>query len=221
MKTLKELLGEELHKQVVEKTPELQLVIIEKGQKAFIHKEGETPIITNNGEWIPKEKFNNKLDEIKTLKAETETYKSEVGNLKKLAGDNEEMKTKITSLESDIEANKTESGKRETDIAKKFAVKDALRDAKVKHPALLLKEIDLEKIELDSDGKVRHIDDHIKPLKEQYPDLFGEVKLKGNDPLKPTDLPDGHITKEQFMNWSESERAANIDKVNESSKHWK
>ncbi len=221
MKPLKELLGDDLYKQVVEKTPELQLVIVEKGQKAFIHKEGETPVISNNGEWIPKEKFNNEREKVKTLTAETETYKTEVGNLKKAVGDNEGLKTKITDLEAGIEANKTESGKRETSIAKKYAVKDALRDLKVKHPALLLKEIDLEKVELDDEGKVKHFDDHVKPLKETYPDLFGEVKLKGIVPIKDPTLPEGHITREQFDKMSESERIANTEKVNESVKHWK
>ena len=221
MKTLKELLGADLHTQVVEKTPALQLVIVEKGQKAFIHKEGETPVITNNGEWIPKEKFNSELDKIKALKKEAETYQTEIGKLKKLAGDNEGLTTKITELETSIENNKEASGKRETDITKKFAMKDALRDLKVKHPSLLLKSISLEEIELDSSGKIKHLDDIVKPLKESYPDLFGEVKLKGTDPVKPLTLPEGHITKEQFDKMSQAEKLENSDKINESVKNWK
>jgi len=51
---------------------------------------------------------------------------------------------------------------------------------------LLLKSIDLSKLEVDTDGKAKNIESLIKPIKENYKDFFGEVKNIG---VQPKNIP--------------------------------
>ena len=175
LKKLKELIGEEAFKKV-----EADL--------------GKKDLIINDGEYIPKEKFNEKLDEIKDLKADKvkaeKDLKTAGDELKKLQDEKKsststveqkiaELEKKITDQDGKITAKETELG-----LAKKENVlKDALTEAGVKNPKnlkLLMKEFDLEKLELDEkDGKIKGFDDSVKKLQEDYKPLFGEENFTG------------------------------------------
>jgi len=225
MDAIKKLLGEDLFNKIVEKIGEAKLVLVEKGKEAFIHKADEEVVISNNGEWIPKAKFNDKLDEIKTLKAEAENYKTKLAEASGSSKTVEELQKKVNDLTAEIESNNTESEKRLTTLNKKHALEKSLSKAGAKHPSLLMTKFDLEKIELDGEN-IKDFDTHLKPVKEEFKDLFGEKKLQGGgkngkgDPNLDVNLPDGFITFEQFKGMSQKERVANMDKVNESSPHW-
>jgi len=225
MDAIKKLLGEDLFSKVAEKLGDSKLALISKGMKALIHKEDEEPVITNNGEWIPKEKFNNKLDEIKQLKKELGEVQTKLTDLSTTAQDAKTWKEKVEALTAELNTNKTEAVKRETNITKKFALMEALRTSGAKYPELLSAKFNLDELELDGE-KIKGFEDKLKPLKESFKDLFGEVSFKsgkgsGNgEPNIDVKLPDGFITHEQFSKMSQKERVANIDKINESSVHW-
>lgn len=220
MDDVKKLLGDDLYNQVAEKIGDKKIALYSKGEAAFIHKEDETPIVTNNGSWIPKDKFQSKIDEIKTLKQEADDLKGELAELKKTAGNSQELQAKITDLENKLTANDQESKKRETATLKKFALKDALRDNGAKYPDLLVKEFNLDEIELDEKGKIKDLEGKLKPVKENFADVFGEVVVTGKPPKKEKTYPDGFITKEQFDGMNQKERVENVDKINESLPHW-
>jgi hypothetical protein len=221
MEAIKKILGEDLFRQVSEKlTDGASLELVPKGQKAFLHKSDETVAVTNNGEWLPKEKFNEKLDEIKTLKSQTTEYAKELATLKKANLSATELQTQLAELQDRIKLNETEGEKRTAEIQKRFALKDALRSSGAKHPDLLLSKFDLNKIELEGE-EIKNAKEIIEPIKNEYKDLFGEKKIAGNRINLDVDLPDGFVTREQFDSMTPRERVANIDKINESSGHWK
>jgi hypothetical protein len=180
LKKLKELIGEEAFKKV-----EADL--------------GKKDLIVNDGEYIPKEKFDAKLDEIKTLKSEKDKTEKELktasDELKKLQDEKKAststVEQKVAELEKKIadQDGKIAAKEKELILAKKEGVlKDALTEAGVKNPKnlkLLMKEFDLEKLELDEkDGKIKGFDESVKKLQEDYKPLFGEENFSGTPPGK-------------------------------------
>ena len=218
---LKELIGDDLLKQVAAKLGKYTLTVVEEGMKAFIHKSGEEPIITKNGEWIPVIKFNQKLDLLKLKEEEVADYKARVDNLTKSKGNVDELQTEIGKLKTNITDNETKFKSNELTIRKKFALVTHLTKAGAKHPELLTGNFKLDDFELDDKDSIKDFDNHLKPVKEKYGDQFGQVKLKGKSPEKKDETNiAGFITKEAFNKMSQKEVVANIDKVNESSPHW-
>jgi hypothetical protein len=61
-----------------------------------------------------------------------------------------------------------------------------LQEKGARYPDLLIKQFDLDTIELDGE-KVKDFDNLLKPLAEQYKDMFEEKKVVGGtDPGKGT-----------------------------------
>lgn len=196
LKKLKELIGEEAFKKV-----EADL--------------GKKDLIVNDGEYIPKEKFNEKLDEIKTLKSEKEKTEKDLktanDELKKLQDEKKSntstVEQKVADLEKKLKEqdDKIAAKDKELTLAKVEGVlKDSLTNAGVKNPKnlkLLMKEFDLEKLELTDDGKIKDFDDSIKKLQEDYKPLFGEEQFKGTPPgqgePKPEDAKE--MSTEEFF----------------------
>lgn len=148
---LKELLGEELYKQVIEKA----------GDKHKI-------AIVSDGNWFPKEKF----DEVYNAKKQAETDLKErdkqLSQLQEAAKGNEALQTQIKELQ---EANKTATEKYQKE-AKELQLKTALKlklAGKVHETALddVLNQFDTTKIELDEHGNIKGgYDDQEKSLRE-------------------------------------------------------
>lgn len=219
---LKELIGEDLHTQVTAKLGKYTLEIVEEGMKAFIHKSSDEVVITNNGDWIPKDKFKQKLDLIKLKEDEVADYKAKVDNLTKSKGNVDELQTEIGTLKTTITDNESKYKDSELKIRKTHALTSHLSHAGAKHPELLTGNFKLEDFELDDKDQIKDFDNHMKPIKEKYPDQFGQVilkNLKNPERIDHTEIA-GFVTKEAFDNMSDKERVANIDKVNESSPFW-
>lgn len=162
---LRELLGEEVYKQVMEKL----------GDK---HKVA----IISDGNWFPKDKFNEVNEAKKQLETDLKGRDKQLEQLKKDAGDSKELQDKIAELET---ANKKTSDDYEAkikDISITAAVEKALVSSNAKFPDLLVGKIDKTKIEVLQDGTVKGLEDQLKPLKESYKDLFGEEKMTGGKP---------------------------------------
>ena len=105
---------------------------------------------------VPKEDFNNKVEELKTANGTIEA-------LKKENGDNEELQKKIGDYETEIKNLK----KSAEDTAKTYALKEQLANAGVLDPDYLIyKAGGLEKFTFDKDNQPVGVDDAIKPYKE-------------------------------------------------------
>jgi len=214
MKTLLELLGQELYDQVMTKLGDVQVFLHDKKDK----------VIIDDGKLIPQYRLQEVIDQKKLIQDQLDKADKDLKDLKKLSVGNEELTQKITALQ---EANKTikeEAVKAELQMKKSLAVKEGLMNAGVldaEARELLLTKFDLGAVELDETGKVKDFDTKLKPVKENktLAKLFGEVKVKGAD-FKEGDLPDGLLTKEQVKAMSQAEVTKNYDLVSKSMAAW-
>lgn len=147
----KEILGEELFNSVV-------TALKGKGKDG---KDLEF-VITNNGEWIPRTKYNKDVEDFKLQITERDT---QLQDLAKKAKGNEELENTIKEMK-----------KANEDTTKKLKITYELREAFIKNGAekyfnLLSPQIK-DKIEVLEDGTVKGIDEQINVLKEDYAELF-------------------------------------------------
>lgn len=158
MEWLKKLLGEDLYNKVVEAL---------KGKG----KDGkDIEFLQNDGTYIPKAKFDEKLEEIKALKGQLDERDKQFKKLQEKAKGNEELENTIKTLQ---EANKTTKEQYEGKI-KELTINSAIQ-AKLtdtKYPDLLVGKFDKSKLVLNADGTVTGIDEQLTNLKETYKDLF-------------------------------------------------
>src|SRR5690625_3003388 len=153
--SLQELLGEELYNQVVAKAGDKKLGII------------------NDGNWIPKEKFNALNEEKKGLETQIGERDEQLNTLKDKAKDRQELTQQIAELQQKNEDTATQYQEQMDKQAKDFAVETALRDAKAKNPKIAKNALDLEAITM-KDGKLIGIDEQLKSIQESDAYLFGE-----------------------------------------------
>lgn len=105
---------------------------------------------------VPKETFNNKVEELKTAN-------NTIADLKKENGDNAELQKKVGEYETEIETLKKASA----DTAKTYALKEQLAKSGVLDPDYLIyKSGGLEKFTFDKEDKPVGLDDVLKPYKE-------------------------------------------------------
>ncbi len=181
---LKELLGEELYSQVQAKVDEA---------------EGDVKLLINDGNYLPREKLNEKTEKITQLESQVEELKGQITErdkqLEQLKNDtqaSEELKKKIKDLEDqnkqakDDYENKIKQQDEEYQSKlnqQKFdsVLELALRDAKVKNPKAVRALLDAEKIKLDGESLLG-FKDQIEALKESDSYLFGEDNISGTKP---------------------------------------
>ena len=158
---LKELLGEELYGQVQSKI-------------------GDKKLILNDGNFIPRDKFNSLNEELKGLKAELTNRDTQLNDLKVKAAGNDELTKKIEELNNLNSQTKTEYETKIKDMQLSKAIESALTKNNAKFSDLLTSKIDKSKLIIDGDN-VLGLDDQINGLKTNYKELFGQ-KLAGNEP---------------------------------------
>ena len=174
MEWLKEILGENLYNQV-------KVILDEKNIKL-----GNI----GDGSYIPKEKFDNKIEENKLLKEQVEENKKNSTVLEKTLKDklSKEHKEEISNLMKEFDDKLDLKDKEIINMNKTEIAKKILTENKAVDPDLLLKAVDLDSIEIDGD-KLKNFD--VKDLQTKYPKQFAEVKTKGNvTPGKPDSLDD-------------------------------
>lgn len=163
---LKKTLGEELYNQVQEK--------IGDGKALFVHDAG-TKVDVIDGNYIPKDKFNEVNNSLKEHKARLDDVNTELKTFKTKVGENEELQQKVAAL---TEAN--DKLKKDTDerIAKQdfdFKLTEALREGGAKNPAAVKALLNTDSLKLDG-TKILGLDDQLTALKESDSYLFGEIK---------------------------------------------
>jgi chromosome segregation ATPase len=137
--------------------------------------------------------------DIESLKGQVETLKaSETGlkgqiaqrdkdltDLKKNAGDSEDLKTKYEDLQSTYKAEKKALEEKVTDAQVSAAIKVAVA-ASAHDPDLIVSQIDKTKITLNEDGSVKMgLDEQVKELQGTKAFLFkgeGAVTAEGGEP---------------------------------------
>ena len=224
MEDVKTLLGEDLFKQVVAKLGDKQLFPFDKNQKVIID---DGTLIKKDG-MIPKDRFDEVNQKKNDFEKQVSDMMKQIDDLKKSSGNKTELEQKIQKLTDDYNVLKTDAEKSTKLTAAKFALRDALREngSKPEYVDLLETKFKLDQLVIGDDGKLQKIKlsdtdikafpEHLKSIKETYPDAFGEIKRKGFKPGEGGDPGAGFYSKEELESMGQPDMVKNIDKVNAS-----
>ncbi|MTI56148.1 phage scaffolding protein [Geosporobacter ferrireducens] len=159
-KTLKDILGEDLYNQVIQKAGDSKIDIV------------------SNGNWIPKDKFNQLNEENKDLKSQLTERDKQLKDLEGKAKGNEELETQLKDLQEQNKQTTKEFEAKIKDLSISNAIKMAL-SGQVHDVDLVAELLDKAKIELDDKGNVKAgLEDQLKTLKESKSFLFVEKEAK-------------------------------------------
>lgn len=208
MEFLKEILGDDLFKQIEEK------INAHNGNEANKDKQIKIGNL-GSGEYVGKGKHDSEIEKLNVLLSgkdtELQTANNLIADLQKATKGNEEMQGKFTEYQNQVTQLQTQLA--ETKI--KAALKVALLSEKAVDIDYLTFKVN-EKLksegktmELDENENIKGWDDILSGLKTQFPAQFtkvGGVEVDAN-PL-PTPAPGGTMTRSEFMRKPYAERAA-------------
>lgn len=139
-----------------------------------------------DGNYIPKHRFDEVNESLKALKTETEQKDRQIKELGSFKGDAEALKTKVSELQ---EANKQLDTQHKTELAqlkKTNAIKFSIA-AEVEDADLVLSRLDLSKVEVDEEGKIKSgFKEQYEALKTEKPFLFKKEEAPKKPGFKPT-----------------------------------
>lgn len=142
------------------------------------------------------------VDGLKAYKADAEKLADVEKELEtlKAKGDGG-LKQKYDDLKAEYEKYKAEVENAKALEAKKTAYKELIKDAGLseKGSEKALKYADWEKIELDSDGKIKDAKDHLKDLKEEWAEYVVKEGEKGAETATPPENNGSKMTKEEIL----------------------
>lgn len=161
------------------------------------------------------------IDVVNALKEERDNYKSEAKKAEKLQKEiddlNESMKNgerspykvkyeakveEFNDLKKQFDDYKADVTAKELESKKAEAYKDLLKGAGVSEKRInsIIKVTDLDKIELDEDGKVKDSDAHKKSIKEEWSDfIVTEQKQGASVSNPPANTGGGKKTREEIL----------------------
>ncbi len=194
MADLKELLGEELFDQV---------------QEAL---DDDTQLIVNDGDYIPRERLNEKNEKIEALESQLEERDSQIDQLKKDTNASEELQQKIEELQEQNEKTQQELEQKLEQQRLESGVEKALLRNNARNPQAVKALLDLDSVKVDED-EVKGLEPQLKELRESDPYLFeGDGSSSGGDEGFSGD--DGSpLTKEMIDNMSEKEINERWDEI--------
>lgn len=115
--------------------------------------------------------------ENETLKQQLETQSQTLEDLKKSSEANSDVKQALEKLQQEYEQYKVESDSKLQQLNKTNAIALALKDVKAYDSDVLMKLIDIDKIELGEDGKPK-LDEVVNGLRESKPFLFEQEQVQ-------------------------------------------
>lgn len=141
-----------------------------------------------DGAYVPKSRFNEVNEEKNGLKASLADREKQLENLKKGAGDNEDLKKQIKALQDKNKADAAEFESKMKELRLNSAIQLAVsKDAQ--DTDIVAGLIDKSKLIFGEDGKITGLDEQVKALKESKGFLFkqptaGYEPKGGNNPQK-------------------------------------
>lgn len=168
---LKELLGEELYNQVMEKAGDSHKIDI-----------------VSNGNWFPKEKFDQVNNDNKELKKQLQDRDDQLTDLKKQAKGSEELQQQIEKLQEENKNTKEQYEKQIQQQAFDHALEKALSQSKARNTTAVKSLLELDKIKL-KDDQLEGLDDQLKKVKEENPFLFEEEQQENDDQQQQRPAP--------------------------------
>ena len=130
------------------------------------------------GSYVVKSRYDEAVEETKTLQATISERDKQLVELKKNAGDNEDLKKQIKDLQDANKAAKTEYDEKMKDMRLSTAIQIAIA-ADAQDVGIVSGLFDKSKLILGDDGKVTGLDEQLTALKKDKPFLFKDGKPKG------------------------------------------
>lgn len=150
---------------------------------------------------IPKSRFDEVNEQLKTANATIET-------LKKDNKDNEALQAEVTKYKNQV----SELEKAAADTQKTYALKERLKEAGVVDADYVIyKQGGLDKFTFDKEGKPIGVEDALKPLKESSPHLFKTDKPGGYNPAGGGNPPTGNPFAKETWNMTEQGKLFKAD----------
>ena len=166
-----------------------------------------TAIKTSVGnEYVEKERYKEKLNEIDTLKSEKQTAEDSATTAEK-------WKTKYEALKNEFNDYKGEQAKKESRAAKEKAYRELLKAAGISEKRIdaVLKVSDVDGVELDDKGTIKGAKELTESVKSEWSDFIVTTTTKGADTPNPPANTGGTMTRDQIMAIKDrSERRAAI-----------
>lgn len=150
--------------------------------------------------FIPKDKYNSKADEVKTLEGQIKERDNQLEEFKTQVKDSAELTAQIEKLQAENVAQKEQFEKTVLTNKKAGILEKQLRSAGIKENYLELakKQFDLEKFNMNEAGELIGLNDELGKFKEGFTDMFGEVKKVGQTPAPTGNKVQDSITQELF-----------------------
>ena len=142
-------------------------------------------------EFVAKERYTEKLEEIETLKTEKQTAEDSATTAGK-------WKDKYDALKGEFDTYKSEQASKETKAAKEKAYRALLQEAGVSEKRLesVLKVSDVDSVELDEKGAIKGADKITESIKSEWADFITTTETRGASTSNPpANNPSGAMTK--------------------------
>lgn len=166
---LKELLGEELYKQVTEKL-------------------GDKKVMVDDGNFIPKSRFDEVNEAKKELEKQISDRDKQLKDLSAKAQGNEELTKQIEELQLSNKQTKDDYENKIASIQFNYALEGALTGAKCKNNKALKALLNLDEVKYQ-EGKLEGLESQIESLKKEASYLFDIESNPGSKGFNPGGEP--------------------------------
>lgn len=159
-------------------------------------KDAIDKIMQAYGAGLEKAKQQVKLEltaENDTLKSQLESQNTKLEELTKSNDANSEVKQALEKLQDEYNQFKVDSDNKLAQINKTNAIALALKDVKAHDSDVLMKLIDVDKVELGEDGKPK-LDEVVNSLRESKPFLFEQEQQSTTPQITVGGNPNGNGT---------------------------
>ena len=145
-----------------------------------------------------------------------EQVKAELEKHPAAKAENVKESDEYKALKADFDKYKAEVAEKETKAAKEAAYRAILKDANLSEKGIekAVKYADWDKIELDTDGKLKGANDHIKAVREEWAEYVTTTTTTGaKTSTPPANNPAKNYTTAELKNMSAAEINANWDSI--------
>lgn len=178
--------------------------------------------------YIPKTEFNDKNTALKDEKEAHEKLKKSIEDLEKEGiTDVKSYQEKLTKINADHKTEIDNMNKSTVSKTKAEKVRAYLADQKATNIDLLMKDIDLEKIEISKDGTIFGHESQVTIMKEKYKTMFDSTEVEGVKGGKKTGVEvslkkgdEGFVSEAEMMAMTPEEQATNWDAIQSSAPQW-
>ena len=145
-------------------------------------------------EFVAKERYTEKLEEIETLKTEKQTAEDSATTAGK-------WKDKYDVLKGEFDTYKSEQASKETKAAKEKAYRALLQEAGVSEKRLesVLKVSDVDSVELDDKGAIKGADKLTESIKSEWADFITTTQTRGASTSNPPANGGTKLTKDEIF----------------------